>query len=207
MQLRLLLLSLTLAAPWCLLAPPARADWNGQAAVRLGALMPEPFSSLGPSWVVGVEGGWVAPKWHRRLGVVVDLGLGMPEADGTLQSAQASSTVNWHASVREITVGVSAELRAPVGRFVPYLRVGPRLLIVDALVGGRSGDARVPTTREDSLALGLTIVPGIGLMLSPGQLFLELPVALLWRVGATPQLTGDFNPSTLALAAGYRIFF
>jgi len=190
-----------------LLASPARADLNGQVAVRLGALMPEPFSSLGPSWVVGVEGGWVAPVWHRRLGVVIDLGLGMPEADGQIQSATSSSEVSWHAAVREITVGVAAELRAPVGRFVPYLRAGPRLLVVDALVGGRSPDARVPTSREESLALGLTIVPGLGLMLPPGQLFLELPISLYWRVGATPQLTGDFNPSTLALAAGYRIFF
>jgi hypothetical protein len=191
----------------CLFAAPARADWNGQAAVRLGALMPEPFSSLGPSWVVGVEGGWVAPAWHRRLGVVIDLGLGMPEADGQLQSAQAPPGVSWHAAVREITVGVSAELRAPIGRVVPYLRAGPRLLVADALVGGRAADARVPTTREDSLALGLSIVPGLGVMLSPGQLFLELPVSLYWRVGHSPQLTGDFNPSTLALAAGYRIFF
>jgi hypothetical protein len=29
----------------------------------------------------------------------------------------------------------------------------------------------------------------------------------LWRVGTAPQLTGDFNPSALTVAAGYRVFF
>ena len=176
-------------------------------AVRLGALVPEPFSSLGASWMVGVEAGWVAPAWRHRIGVVADLGFSMPGADGQLTSGQAASAVSWHASVREVTLGVAVELRLPIGRVMPYLRLGPRLEVVDALVGGHSGDARLPTTREDSVALGLQLVPGVGLQVGPGQLFVEVPVAFLWRVGGTPRLTGDFNPSTLAVAAGYRIFF
>ncbi len=178
-------------------------------AVSVGALMPEPFSSLSASWLVGLQAGWVAPAWHRRLALAADLSFAMPDSSGDLQSMSAASGVAWHAALREVSIGISFELRQPIGRFTPYLRAGPRLLIVDALVGAHSdGDAtRLPSSRENSLALGLQLVPGVGFALPAGQLFVELPVLLLWRVGSTPQLTGDFNPSAICLAAGYRVFF
>lgn len=176
-------------------------------AGRIGALVPQAFSSLETSYLVGIEAGWVAPVWKKRLVISVDLGFGNPSADGRIASSATSSPVDWHASLRETTLGISLTIRQALGRFMPYLALGPRLVIVDALVGGQAGSARVPTSRETSLAVGLSLVPGLGFSLPPGQLFLEVPISLAWRVGDPPRLTGDFNPSFIGVTAGYRVFF
>jgi len=176
-------------------------------AARAGALLPQPFSSLSASYLVGLEAGWVAPVWKKRLAVSVDIGFGAPEAEGRILSGSTVAPVDWRAQVREVTIGISLALRQAIGRFMPYLAVGPRLLVVDALVSGHAGDTRLPTNRESSVALGLSLVPGLGLSLPPGQLFLEVPLSFVWRVGTAPVLTGDFDPSTIAVAAGYRVFF
>jgi hypothetical protein len=176
-------------------------------AARVGAFVPQPFSPLGSSYLVGVEAGWVAPVWKRRLAVAVDLAFSAPDGEGRFQSGAAVAPIVWRAALREVTIGLSLMVRQPFGRFVPYLALGPRLLVVDALVASHAGGARLPTNRESTLALGLSLVPGLGFSLGPGQLFLEVPCAFLWRVGAAPRLTGDFDPSALTLAAGYRVFF
>jgi hypothetical protein len=194
-----------LALAICLISSAARAEV--MVAAHAGALMPEPFSTLGAGFLVGAEAGWIAPVWKHRLAVAVELGFGMPDGDGQLQSPSTPDAVRWHASVRETSIGASLTLRQPIRRWVPYLGVGPRLLVIDALVNGRTGDARVPTSRETSLALGVALTPGVGLSVGPGQLFAEVPVTLLWRVGRKPQLLGDFNPSGIGVALGYRVIF
>jgi hypothetical protein len=191
----------------CFASLAAARSGEVMVAGRVGALMPQAFSSLGASYLVGIEAGWVAPVWKKRLAISIDLGFGNPAADGHIASAATAAPVDWHASVREITIGLSLALRQAIGRFMPYLAVGPRLVIVDSLVGGSSGAARLPTSREDSLALGVSIVPGLGFSLPPGQLFLEVPISLAWRVGNAPRLVGDFDPSFIGVTAGYRVFF
>jgi len=186
---------------------PSVAQADGMLAARVGALVPQPFSSLGSSYLVGVEGGWVAPVWKRRLAVAADVAFSAPDGDGQFQSAAATAPVSWHANVREVLIGVQLVVRQPFRRVMPYLSVGPRLLVVDSLVSGQAGAARLPTSREVTVAVGLQIAAGLGVTLGPGQLFVEVPCAFLWRVGRAPQLTGDFNPSALTVAAGYRVFF
>jgi hypothetical protein len=191
----------------CLSSIASARSGEVMIAGRIGALVPQAFSSLGTSYLVGIEAGWVAPIWKKRLVVSVDLGFGNPDADGHIVSSAVAAPVDWHASLRETTLGISLTIRQALGRFMPYLALGPRLVIVDALAGGQSGGARLPTSRETSLALGLSLVPGLGFSLPPGQLFLELPISLAWRVGDPPKLTGDFNPSFIGVTAGYRVFF
>jgi hypothetical protein len=199
--LRLLLLLLSLAAP-----AHARSG-EVMLAARLGAFVPQPFSTLATSYLVGVEAGWVPPVWKKRLAIAVDLSFSAPDAEGQFQSGAAVSPVVWRAALREVAMGFSLALRQSFGRFAPYLAVGPRLLIIDALVASRAGDARLPTGRESTVAVGVGLTPGVGMTLGSGQLFVEVPFAFLWRVGASPQLTGDFDPSSLTIAAGYRVFF
>jgi hypothetical protein len=191
----------------CLLSATAAQAGEVMVAARVGAFLPQPFSTLGPGYLVGIEAGWVPPVWKKRLALAVDLAFTAPVADGQFQSEVAAAPVTWHAAVREVGIGVSLAVRQPLGRLVPYLALGPRLLTVDALVSSHAGDARLPTAREGAVALGLSLVPGLGLQIAAGQLFVELPCAFLWRVGATPLVTGDFDPSSLAVAAGYRVFF
>jgi hypothetical protein len=190
-----------------LLVCAASAQGEVLVGARVGALVPQPFSTLDSSYVVGIEAGWVAPVWKHRLALAADLSFTAPDGEGQFQSTSVIAPVSWRASVRQVMIGVQLMVRQPVGRFMPYLAAGPRVLIVDALVTSQAGDVRLPGNRESAAALGVQIVPGLGFSLGPGQLFLELPCAFLWRVGAAPQLTGDFNPSSLTVAAGYRVFF
>jgi hypothetical protein len=196
-------------ALFLLLLPSVAQARSGEVmlAARIGALVPQPFSTLGSSYLVGVEGGWVAPVWKRRLGVAADVAFSAPDGEGQFQSSAAASAVSWRGTVREIMVGLQLVVRQPFGRLTPYLQAGPRLLVLDTLLSGHAGDARLPTSRESAVALGVQIAAGLGLTLGAGQLFVEVPCAFLWRVGTAPQLTGDFNPSALTVAAGYRVFF
>ena len=188
------------------LAPaPAAARDRGELllAPRAGALVPYGFSSLGASYVVGVEAGWALPVLRHRLAVTVSGDFTAPEASGSATDA-TTGAYDWHLAQRETILGLSLVYRHPLGRVTPYAGLGPRLFLLDSRVDGSAGGAHIAQSREQSTQAGGGAFAGVGVRVGPGDLFAEL------RVDASPidhRTTGPTSTGALAIAAGYRIFF
>jgi hypothetical protein len=194
--------SLAVAAPP---APaPARDRGEWMVAARAGAFLPEPFSPLGASFLAGVEAGWALPPWKHRFVIVADAGVTAPEAAGHAASPSVGGAYAWHVQLREIAFGLSLYYRHPIGRFTPYLGVGPRLLVVDSAVEGAAGAQPFAPTRQTSAHVGAGVVPGFAIAAGPGQAFVELPLCF---ARAVERATGEFNAGSIALAFGYRVWF
>ncbi len=187
----------------CLVAArPALARDRGEwmVAARAGAAFADAFAPLGPSFLTGVEVGWALPFWRHRVALVADAAVSAPEASG------ASQAFAWRATVREIGFGLQIYYRHPIGRFTPYLGAGPRVLLIDALVDGAAGSPASPIapSRETSAHVGAGVTPGLALALGPGHLFVDLPLTF---VPAVTRTTGAFLAGSVAVAAGYRLWF
>jgi hypothetical protein len=138
------------------------------------------------------------------LAITIDGSLSAPDADGQL-AAPGGGAVHWHLATRETALGVTLYLRQPIGRVTLYLGAGPRLFVLDSLVSGSSPEARpIAASRETSVEPGGGVVPGVGVRLGAGQLFVELPLAV---AAVEQRTTGAVSAGSLALACGYRVLF
>ena len=171
-------------------------------AVRIGAALPDAWSKLGPSYVVGVEAG--ATVWRQRLAVVVDGAVTGPSASAAgIDPAIGAWSVALDA--REVILGASLVYRHPLGRVVPYAGAGPRLVVFDARESGTAGmNAALPAERDLSVGGGGGGFVGVGVRLGPGEAFVDV------RADAAPvhtRLSGDVVAGAFFVAGGYRLTF
>jgi Outer membrane protein beta-barrel domain len=187
----------------------ARARDRGQLLVapKLGVLLPYGFSSLGASYLVGIEIGYALPVLAHRLAVTIDGALSSPEASGTTTDARldaSGGSYAWHLSQREVILGATLVYRHPIGRLTPYAGVGPRLFLLDSRVTGTAGSAAIAQSSETSTKVGAGIPVGVGFRVGPGDFFAELRLDI---AALDHRTTGDSNTGSLSLAAGYRFIF
>jgi hypothetical protein len=182
-------------------APRDRGDvWLG---ARVGASFADAWSKLGPSFVVGLEGGWALPRWRHRVALALDVAFTAPALAGSGGDPQLGN-YTFRVDAREVIVGASIIYRHPIRRVVPYVGLGPRLVIVDAHEQGSAGMARLPATSDLGVGGGGGGFVGIGVHLGPGELFVDA------RADAAPVhdvLTGSFVAGAIFVAAGYRVVF
>ena len=169
--------------------------------MRVGAAFPDAWSRLGPSYVVAVEAG--ATVWRQRLAVVVDGAFTGPAAAASGSDA-AIGAFAAQLDAREVIVGASLVYRHAVGRVVPYVGAGPRLVVFDAHERGTAAmSATLPAESERSVGGGGGFV-GVGVRLGPGEAFVDA------RADAAPvhnHLSGDVVAGAVFLAGGYRLTF
>ncbi len=169
-------------------------------ALRVGAALPDAWSKLGPSYVVAVEAG--ATVWRQRLAVVVDGAFAGPSASASGSDA-AIGAYSVGLDAREVVLGASLVYRHPLGRVVPYVGAGPRLVLFDAHESGSAGVmAALPAERELSVGGGGGAFVGLGVRLGPGELFVDV------RAEAAPvrnHLSGDVVAGGVFVAGGYRV--
>jgi hypothetical protein len=221
-RLACLFTALALAAPARADAPPttpattptqldAAAPKHDRGAfvlgVKAGGLFPEPFSPLGPSFLVDVEVGYLLPLLSRGLALVADVGYSQPEATGMQSDPRlASGSASWSLTERELMIGATALYRATwigTGRVAPYLGIGARMWLLQSHTDGQAGSAAIRPSDESSLRFGLSVPLGVDIRLGRGALFVE--ALLLWAPVA--QLTtGEASLGALAASLGYRLF-
>jgi outer membrane protein W len=183
-------------------APPKRDRGEFLIAVKLGGLFAQPFSSLGASYLVDLELGWALPVWQHRLAITVEGAYTAPEANGSGTNAQTTAgAYTWHLQQRQGLLGLSLILRWPVGRWTPYVGVGPRMFLLQSEIDGKSGMTAFSTSSEVSTKVGVGAPIGLGVRLGPGDLFLEF--AVNWAP-IDHSVTGNTNVGSLALTLGYR---
>jgi hypothetical protein len=188
-------------------APPPKKD-RGQflIAVKAGGVFAEPFSRLGASYLVDLEIGYALPVLKHRLAITLEGMFTDPEANGTNTDprldASTGGVYSWHLEQRELILGASLVYRHPLGRWTPYVGLGPRLFLLQSKVNGTAGNAKISASTESSTKVGAGIPLGVGVRLGPGDLFLEAS----WNEAAIDhRATGDSNTGFLSLALGYRL--
>lgn len=182
-----------------------RGDFT--VAVKVGALFPQAFSKLETSYLVDLEIGWALPVLKHRLAITVDGAFTDPQANGSTSDPRldaSGGTYSWHLEQRELMFGLTLWYRHPIGRWIPYIGVGPRLFLLESLVNGKAGSAGIVTSSEDSTKVGAGIPIGVGFTLGPGHLFAELALNI---APIDHRTTGDDNTGSLSLSLGYRVVF
>ena len=191
-------------------APPPKKDRGEiQLAVKVGGLFSEPFSALGPSYLVDLELGYVLPVWRHHLAVSLEGAYTAPTADGKQSDARldaSGGSYAWHLEQREAILGVTFFYRHPIKRFIPYVGIGPRIFLLQTRVQGQAGASPIDLSTETSTKIGAGIPIGCGFVLGPGHLFAELGL-ILGNIDHTTTGNVAVGVSSITLALGYRLSF
>lgn len=211
------LAALLLATPLCALPAAARADrglstvkeqppgdrGGGILGAKVGAYLPQVFSPLQTSYFVEVEGGYVLPYLHRLFAVTASAAFSSPTVDGGGADPRLpGGSYSYNVTQQQLVLGLSVSAKIPLGRFVPYVGIGPRLFLVRTASRGQAGPSSIPETVETSTEAGVGAPIGLDILLGPGRLFAE--GQLLWA-GTQQRSTGPAALGAIALALGYRL--
>lgn len=174
----------------------------GVIGVKVGALLPQPFSPLGASWMVVVEGGYLLPFHHRLIGIVGSVGVTMPTVSGSAlsDSRVGGGSFDYQQQSQQFLLGLTVVGHIPLGRLVPYVGVGPRAFVVRTVSSGQAGGSAFPESSELSVEPGVGVPVGLGILLGPGRLTAELQ---LLYAPTHQRSTGPGSFGSMSIAAGY----
>lgn len=181
------------------------ADRGGAiVGLKLGGLFAQPFSALSGSYYLEVEGGYLLPFVRRLLSITASVGFAAPPVNGSGADPRLpGGGYSYSVDQRQLSFGLTASARIPLGRFVPYVGVGPRLFLVRTGSSAQTTQGvAIAETRETSTEIGLGVPLGLDVLLGPGRLFAEGQI--LWSAVAQ-RSTGESNLGALTLSAGYRL--
>lgn len=182
----------------------ATADPGGGrllVGARVGGIVP--FDGLSPFVAGGVEVGYVIPAARHRFALALVVDYTQPTASGTEMDPRVTGgSYGWHLTEQELGVMPVLLYRATgVGAVVPYVGLGPRLLLTRSTVKS-AGAPTFAETLEESTEIGVGVPVGAELRLGPGRLTGEL----LLQYGALDHTaTGDSHTGASTLAVGYRL--
>ena len=176
------------------------------AGARVGGIVP--FSGLSPFVTVGIEVGYVFPWLNQALGLAVHMDYTEPKKDGTQTDTRLNGdtqTYNWKLREQEFTVMPVVMYRLTMlGKFVPYVGVGPRIYMLKSTTKASVGATPISETTEKNTKVGVGIPLGVEYSIGPGGIIAEL---LFQYGGLDHKITGATNTGALSLALGYRFLF
>jgi len=192
------------SSTWAL---PENDKGAGLIGIKVGAFLPQAFQDqLSTSYFVELEGGYLLPFVNRMFGIVGSFALSMPTTHGTVSDGRVpGGSYSYDQTTQQFQLGLTFVAKVPIGRFVPYVGVGPRLFIVRTPSSGLStSGTAIPESVELSQEVGVGVPVGLDILLGPGRLFAELQ---LLYAASSQQSTGPGTFGSMTAAAGYRFVF
>lgn len=197
------ILAMSLLAPSLAPSPALADEPRGLVSAKLGGIVP--LDGLSPFVAGGVEVGYVIPAAEHRFVIALDVDYTQPTTTGRETDPRVTGGgYTWKLTEQELAIMPVVLYRltgmAPV---VPYVGIGPRLLLARSTVRD-NGSPAIMETREQSTRLGVGIPIGAELPLGPGRAIGELLV----QYGTLNHVaTGDASTGAISLALGYRVVF
>lgn len=170
---------------------------------EVGAIFPQPFTSLGSHVAFGVELGYRLPFWGQRLEIMADAGYSPPANSFT--DKQTSATYDATARSKELHFSLGPRFHF-MDRSSPWnitLAAGGRLFLLESTSNGSRGDNKFAEYREQSTQMGFFAALGGEYVLGPGAIFLDVDFGYA-KMPHT--ITGDSNTGNLSTTLGYRFF-
>lgn len=174
-----------------------------QVSALLGAIVPQGASNLSTAAATRLDAGF---RVGERLSPLVSLTYTQPESHTTLSDTRVTGG-KYSATTRQqqIDLGVGA-----VWRFLPPMRKTNfygggelRLMFLQTGGTGSAGGASFLRNTESSTRPALALLSGVEHRLGPGSIVGEFDVGF----AQANQRTAHGTDLSLALSAGYRIFF
>ena len=170
--------------------------------LKVGGALTQPFSNLGGSYYLELEAGYMLPYLRRLLSVTVSAGLSAPSTSGSASDSRVpGGSFTYEAGQTQVGLGLTLTARVPLGRIVPYVGVGPRLILVRTQSSGVATAAPIDQSSETSTEIGIGVPVGVDFLLGPGRIFAE--GQLLWT-GIAQRSSGESSLGAINLCAGYR---
>ncbi len=182
---------------------PAPTTTGILLGARLGGIIP--FDGLSPFVTFGIEVGYALPALDHRLAIVLAVDYTQPTATGSESDPRVTGGMyTWKLTEQELGIMPVIEYRfLGMKPIVPYVGIGPRMLLARSTVRDNGAPA-IMETQEQSTRIGVGVPVGAELPLGPGAATGEL----LLQYGTLNHLaTGDANTGAASVAVGYRFAF
>jgi hypothetical protein len=167
----------------------------------LGAGVYIPTSSLGPSFLVGIDGAFQLPVLARKLGIGFGLAYSQPTTSGGISDgrlATATGRADYDSLMRELVLDVLLSYRILPwsSRWSPQIGIGPAFYFLAHKVTSLGLEQT-----ETSTQVGFKLSAGADFRIGPGAIVGELrfPFAMVGQ-----RTTGDSNVGAVSIVVGYR---
>ncbi len=185
-------------------APAASAPAATEAKLPLlllgvGAGVYIPTSSLGPSFLVNLDGAFQLPVLARKLGIGLGLAYSQPTTSGAISDARLSAPqADYDSIMRELVLDVLISYRILPwsSRWSPHVGVGPAFYFLAHKVTSLGLEQT-----ETSTQVGFKLTAGADFRIGPGALVGEVrfPFAMVGQ-----RTTGDSNVGAVSVVVAYR---
>jgi hypothetical protein len=194
---------LALAAPAAAQEPPIAG-----VAAKVGVLLPQVTTELGPALTGGIELSFNLPVARRRLAIYAEVGYAQPTVSrsGVMDPRLTGGPYEGTQTQRELVAGGGLLVRAapPGSVWNGYALAGARAYFLETITVGSSGGMAFGENTEQSARFGGVFAVGGERLLGPGAALFEVA----FGTSDLPHLiTGDVSTGAIAIQLGYRFLF
>jgi hypothetical protein len=171
------------------------------------------LGAFGSTPVVELEVGYLLPPLERSIELFVSGQYAGPQAKGSDVAdtygidgaSRLPDTASYEITERQAVLTLGALYRLPLDLPLvrPYVGLGGRLYLTEAIIEGKSGDQSFGENIETDMAGGFFGALGLEAYLGPGAALLELQ---LGHATQNSYVFRDASATSLNVALGYRLF-
>lgn len=169
----------------------------------VGAIFPQPFTSLGSHVAVALQLGYRLPFASERLEIMTGAMYSPPGNSFTMKRPDGSYAADMTEKELDVSLGLRVRFLERSSPFNISLGAGGRMFFLQTTSNGSKAGQNYAEFKEQSSQAGFFAVLGGEYILGPGALFLDVDFGYA-KLPHT--ITGDANTGNLTALLGYRFF-